>query len=211
MLGDLVDDLGPPLKALSTLCGHSLKSLRDSFAQSGTHRETTRKRQIRCIQPQDFMDLAEDLERALLRFESMSNYAVLRLYRKSDLISASVTAQGVAFMSASSSLWKSDGEKEKEKEGNISPDVVKPYHENLWGNSPHPPRCRLPPHPPVLPQGPPHAPNTMQTPSRTNLSFFGKVAQMLWSIGNRLQQRDVKYAIKAGMATTLLATPVFFG
>lgn len=63
------------------------------------------------------MDLVEGLERALMRFESTSNHAVLRLYRKSDLISASVTAQGEAFMSASSSSWKTDGE--KEKEGNI--------------------------------------------------------------------------------------------
>lgn len=105
------------IRIVQTLCGHSLKSLRDSFAQSRTHKETTRKRRIRRIQPQDFMDLVEGLERALLRFESTSNHAVLRLYRKSDLISASVTSHSEAFMSASSSSWKTDGE--KEKEGNI--------------------------------------------------------------------------------------------
>ncbi|KAF4597849.1 hypothetical protein EYR38_006240 [Pleurotus pulmonarius] len=282
MFGDLVDDLGPPLKALSTLCGHSLKSLRDSFAQSRTHRETTRKRRIRRIQPQDFMDLVEGLERALLRFESTSNHAVLRLYRKSDLISASVTAQGEAFMSASSSSWKSDGEKEKEKEGNIFTqgdnehvflvyffiftlqefarelvslvDAMERIYSleqervhrgpwwkriltGIWGLIKRPfsksksKRLRRPPieHPslrrrishilpavghrhthPSFPKVRPHAPNTMQTPPRTNLSFFGKVGQMLWSIGNRLRQRDAKYAIKAGMATALLAAPAFF-
>lgn len=63
---------------------------------------------------------------------------------------------------------------------------------------------------PSFPKVRPHAPNTMQTPPRTNLSFFGKVGQMLWSVGNRLQQRDAKYAIKAGMATALLAAPAFF-
>ncbi|KDQ27334.1 hypothetical protein PLEOSDRAFT_1064671 [Pleurotus ostreatus PC15] len=255
MFGDLVDDLGPPLKALSTLCGHSLKSLRDSFAQSRTHKETSRKRRIRRIQPQDFMDLVEGLERALMRFESTSNHAVLRLYRKSDLISASVTAQGEAFMSASSSSWKTDGE--KEKEGNIftqgdnehvflvyffiftlqefARELVslvdameriysleqervhrgpwwKRIFSGIWGLlKPHilPAVGNRHTHP-SFPKVRPHAPNTMQTPPRTNLSFFGKVGQMVWSVGNRLQQRDAKYAIKAGMATALLAAPAFF-
>lgn len=32
----------------------------------------------------------------------------------------------------------------------------------------------------------------------------------LWAIGARLQERDMKYAIKTGMATAILAAPAFF-
>lgn len=34
------------------------------------------------MEPQDFIELAEAIERALVRFESTSNHAVLRIYRK---------------------------------------------------------------------------------------------------------------------------------
>lgn len=33
---------------------------------------------------------------------------------------------------------------------------------------------------------------------------------MLWAFGKRMGERDTKYAIKAGMATALLAAPAFF-
>jgi hypothetical protein len=55
----------------------------------------------------------------------------------------------------------------------------------------------------------PHAPNTIQTPSRSQLTFIGRVKQALWSIGSRLKERDLKYAVKAGMATGILAAPAF--
>jgi len=62
---------------------------------------------------------------------------------------------------------------------------------------------------PSFPKIRPHAPDTLQTPSRDKLSFWGKVNQTLWTIGKRLKERDTKYAIKAGMATALLASPAF--
>jgi hypothetical protein len=49
----------------------------------------------------------------------------------------------------------------------------------------------------------------MQTPARSQLSFIGKLNQTLWTIGKRLRERDTKYAIKAGMATVILALPAF--
>lgn len=63
---------------------------------------------------------------------------------------------------------------------------------------------------PSFPKIRPHAPDTMQTPSRRQLSFSGKFKQSLWAIGKRLKERDTKYAFKAGMATAMLAAPAFF-
>lgn len=65
------------------------------------------------------------------------------------------------------------------------------------------------PHP-SFPKIRPHAPDTMQTPSRRQLSFLGKLKQSMWAIGKRLKEGDAKYAIKAGMATAILAAPAFF-
>jgi hypothetical protein len=56
----------------------------------------------------------------------------------------------------------------------------------------------------------PHAPDTIQTPSRSQLTFMGRLQQSLWSFGSRLKESDIKYAIKAGMATGILAAPAFF-
>ena len=63
---------------------------------------------------------------------------------------------------------------------------------------------------PVFPRVRPHAPNTVQTPSASELSFFGKINQLIWRIGDRLKERTILYAFKAGMATAILAAPAFF-
>jgi hypothetical protein len=60
-----------------------------------------------------------------------------------------------------------------------------------------------------FPKVQPHAPNTIQTPRRSDLSFMGRVKQRLWAFGARMKERDMKYAIKAGMATAMLAAPAF--
>lgn len=56
----------------------------------------------------------------------------------------------------------------------------------------------------------PHAPNTVSMPPTTTLSILGRAKQLLWRVGARAQESDVKYAIKAGMATAMLAAPAFF-
>jgi hypothetical protein len=61
-----------------------------------------------------------------------------------------------------------------------------------------------------FPKVTPHAPNTKQTPARKDLTFFERVGQMLWAFGARLRENDLRYAIKAGMATAMLAAPAFF-
>jgi hypothetical protein len=37
----------------------------------------------------------------------------------------------------------------------------------------------------------------------------GRLKQTLWIVGRRLKERDTKFAIKVGMATSLLALPAF--
>lgn len=41
------------------------------------------------IQPHEFSELVDGIEAALIRFESTSNHAVLRLYRRNDEIKSS--------------------------------------------------------------------------------------------------------------------------
>ncbi|CDO69695.1 hypothetical protein BN946_scf184851.g83 [Trametes cinnabarina] len=75
--GDLMDDLGPPLKALSTTCTFTLKRLREAFMHPRDNTDRT------TMQQADFQELSENVERALFTFESTSNHAVIRLYRSS--------------------------------------------------------------------------------------------------------------------------------
>ena len=56
----------------------------------------------------------------------------------------------------------------------------------------------------------PHAPNTIQTPARSDLTYIGRLKQSLWYIGARMKEPDIKHAFKAGMATAILAAPAFF-
>lgn len=63
---------------------------------------------------------------------------------------------------------------------------------------------------PKFPKVKPHAPNTMQTPSRESLSLAGRMKQSFWALGARLKEPDLKYAFKAGVATAMLAAPAFY-
>jgi len=65
--------------------------------------------------------------------------------------------------------------------------------------------------PPSFPKVRPHAPDTIQTPPRDKLPLIGRIKQMLWAIGHRLAERDAKFAMKAGMAVAMLASPAFIG
>ena len=63
---------------------------------------------------------------------------------------------------------------------------------------------------PFFPKVRPHAPNTVHTPHRSNLPFVGRVKHRLWAFGERIQERDIKYAFKAGMGMAILVVPAFF-
>jgi hypothetical protein len=55
----------------------------------------------------------------------------------------------------------------------------------------------------------PHTLDTMLTPSRAGLSAWCRFQLSLWAIGGCLRDHDVKYVLKTGLATAVLATPVF--
>ncbi|KAJ3864197.1 Fusaric acid resistance protein-like-domain-containing protein [Lentinula novae-zelandiae] len=255
MFGDLVDDLGPPMKALSSTCTTGLKRLRESFILSQQNHRRVPHSQFHFS---EFDELFESIEAALLRFESTSNHAMMRLYRKSDLARISnsqypsgesmpttpVSARGrsntVTSMAKSENVFLSSGDgtehvflvyffiftlQEFAREMTMLVDAMERIYaveaERLtwsrwWGRvydvlkkariiSPQTRSFR-----PVFPKVTPHAPDTIQTPSRKNLPFIGKIKQRLWSLGKRLSERDTKFAVKAGMATAILAAPAFF-
>lgn len=56
----------------------------------------------------------------------------------------------------------------------------------------------------------PHAPDTVQTPSPLGLSAWRRFQLRLWDLGARMRDHDIKYAIKTGAATAVLAAPAFF-
>ena len=56
----------------------------------------------------------------------------------------------------------------------------------------------------------PHAPDTVQTPSRMGLSAWRRFQLRLWELGARTRDHDIKYAVKTGAATAILAAPAFF-
>ncbi|KAF8973312.1 hypothetical protein BDZ97DRAFT_1780768 [Flammula alnicola] len=262
MFGDLVDELGPPLKALSSASTFTLNRLLDVCLES----QKEKKRPEDVIQPHEFSDLVDGIEAALVRFESTSNHAVLRLYRRSDANPLSrSTSSGSEFpqspLDSNNPLTEGDNEnvflvyffiftlQEFARELISLVDSVERiyYYEqrmlrrDLWwrrsadwirrafssltfsrAKSSEARRRTLnirksflymiphhrTPHP-AFPKIRPHAPDTIQTPPRAKLTFMGKVYQTIWTIGKRLKERDTKYAIKAGMATALLATPAF--
>ncbi|KZT41476.1 hypothetical protein SISSUDRAFT_981821 [Sistotremastrum suecicum HHB10207 ss-3] len=61
-----------------------------------------------------------------------------------------------------------------------------------------------------FPRVQPHAPNTVQTPSMSSLSFTGRLKRMFWALGAKVKEPGILYAIKAGLATAILAAPAFF-
>ena len=65
IFGDIVEELGPPLKALSAICTTSLKKMKRDD-----------------LKLEEFDQLMENIERALFTFDSTSNQAVVRLYSR---------------------------------------------------------------------------------------------------------------------------------
>lgn len=75
------------LNLKQTTCTSSIKRLRESFVLA----QVQRFRKKDAIQPHEFTELIEGIERALVRFESTSNHALLRLYRRSNIPSMSLS------------------------------------------------------------------------------------------------------------------------
>ncbi|TFK90654.1 hypothetical protein K466DRAFT_484360 [Polyporus arcularius HHB13444] len=254
VFGDLMDDLGPPLKALSTTCISTLKRLREAFVQPRSNNDRT------FMQPADFVELADSIERALYTFESTSNHAVLRMYRSGNVSCvdsrasfASLTSDNpvlmgdesehvflayffiftmqeyarelISLVDAMSRIcsieranaarsgvwgrlktllhlpWKLNRSSQRSTRGRRATSIRKRFSAYFTEHKPHKAVS--------FPKVTPHAPNTIQTPARENLTFIGQVKQSLWALGARMKQQDMKYAVKAGMATAILASPAF--
>ncbi|KXN90635.1 hypothetical protein AN958_03875 [Leucoagaricus sp. SymC.cos] len=271
MFGALVDEVGSPLKALTKACTSTIGQLKEAFLKARMDKLSDRD-SIRCP---EFIELINDIEKALVRFESTSNHALLRLYRRSD-IARSLSVSLASFDQHSSHISDASEAKNILLASNENEHVFLVYffiftlqefarelvalvdaieriyvceqlrlHRRWWiiralvglfktpyrwylewktGKSAKLPHRQsslkrrisaylIPDHRaahPGFPKIKPHAPNTVQTPSRNNLPFIGRVKQQLWAIGARMQERDIKFALKAGMATAMLAAPAFF-
>lgn len=261
MFGDLAEELGSPLRALSSASTFALDKLREACSQSrmGSQRPSA------VIQPSKFSELVEGIEAALVRFESISNHVVLRLYRRSNIPSTPRPTSSTTrpdFYSRHNSeehslLNSADNEhvflvyffiftlqefaKElislvdaieriycyeqhillrnswwirfftRIKRGFVTMFSITKYNKGL-GIRKRLSASMIPPHRrahPFFPKILPHAPDTLQTPPHHRLSWVGRLKQMLWVAGRRLKERDTKFAIKVGMATSLLALPAF--
>jgi hypothetical protein len=62
------------------------------------------------VQPQEFHQLVDSIERALFTFESTSNHAVLRLYRKSEVSESQSWESLKSYAEENSVLLGSEGE-----------------------------------------------------------------------------------------------------
>ena len=67
---------------LQSACVHTLHALRGSFEK------TTYRGRASDVEPQEFIELVDNIRRALHNFESTSNMAVLRIYRRNDNITS---------------------------------------------------------------------------------------------------------------------------
>ncbi|KAF8134358.1 Fusaric acid resistance protein-like-domain-containing protein [Boletus edulis] len=230
MFGDLMGDVGPPLKALSNACTSCLKRLREAFVNS---QDTE---QYKMMQPQDFHKIIYGIEQALSTFECTSDQAVLRLYRRSNFAAQS-SEKPIPSSLDNSSLTESEHEHVflvyffiftlQEFAGELmsltdamrriyAVELARFSRQNWFKryviNGPqtfiscirsfrrrtHFPRFR------------PHAPNTLQTPDRSNLTFIERFLRSLWDLRGRLRDRNINYAFKVGISTALLAAPAFF-
>lgn len=80
------------IKRSQKTCTNTLKRIRDGFVRL---RRSDSSKEPR-MTPDEFQQLAEDIERALYTFESTSNQAVMRVYRRSVMISSGNSAASVS-------------------------------------------------------------------------------------------------------------------
>ncbi|KAK7692161.1 hypothetical protein QCA50_003780 [Cerrena zonata] len=249
---NLLDDLDSPIKSLASTCSSTLKRLKEAFVPS------TKSDKLGKLNTAEFAQLSESLERALFQFESTSNHAIVRLYRKGT----GSSRMSITSLSDSDNPYMADNDSENifliyffiftlqefakelaslvDAMGRIySIQRIEAEQKRWWRSLVRPliymrgrisdtcqnvrrrekttPQKRLSkwlpepkPNTVSFPKVKPHAPNTVQTPPRETLTFWGRLKQSLWAIGARLKEPDMKYSFKTGMALAILAAPAFF-
>ncbi|KAG8758649.1 hypothetical protein FRC14_007704 [Serendipita sp. 396] len=85
VFGSIVDDVGPPMVALTEACTETLKSMRSALIQDRQRSRHTLSwfGRARSQDRHDFSLLSAGIEKALFLFDSTSNQALMRLYRRS--------------------------------------------------------------------------------------------------------------------------------
>lgn len=85
VFGSLVEDIGPPMVALTNACTGTLKSMRKALIQDRQRARSSVFWRSSAIpdNEHDFSDFSASIERALFTFDSTSNHALMRLYRRS--------------------------------------------------------------------------------------------------------------------------------
>ncbi|CUA66706.1 putative membrane protein YGL140C [Saccharomyces cerevisiae S288c] [Rhizoctonia solani] len=76
LFGSLVDDVGPPMRKLSEVCVEALEQMSNAF-QSVRHSDYN-------SEPSIFSQLKREIDQTLFKFESTSESAVMRLFRRGD-------------------------------------------------------------------------------------------------------------------------------
>ncbi|KAF8143351.1 hypothetical protein K438DRAFT_1876211 [Mycena galopus ATCC 62051] len=208
MFGDLVDDLGPPLKRSllnplsQTTCASSLLRMRKSFHY--------------VLEQHEFLELVDGIERALVRFESTSTMRAAAEFPadlRDSILNASenehvflvyffiFTMQEFAgelvslvdAMGRISSLEQA----RKPRSGTSTPrSGRRPGREEPAGLRRRLSQYMIPAHrrtPPSFPK----------TPAWERLTWIGKVKQSLWTIGKRLTESDTKYAFFIVISPTI--------
>ncbi|KAG8745216.1 hypothetical protein FRC10_008528 [Ceratobasidium sp. 414] len=88
MFGSLVDDVGAPMKALSSSCVASLEKISTAF---NSVRQPDHDPDLL-----NFSELKTEISRALFTFESTSDHAVMRLFRRGDGENQTIAASAEA-------------------------------------------------------------------------------------------------------------------
>ncbi|GMK57518.1 hypothetical protein CspeluHIS016_0403520 [Cutaneotrichosporon spelunceum] len=63
--------------------------------------------------------------------------------------------------------------------------------------------------PPLFPKTQRHEQGTLLNPTRASMTFRQQLSQLLWELGTRLSEPDLRYAIKTGLGGAILAAPAF--
>ncbi|KAH9991812.1 Fusaric acid resistance protein-like-domain-containing protein [Russula vinacea] len=236
MFGDLVGELDSPLRALSSTCTKAIKHLRGAFSDQETCSADVE------LVLDEFIELANKIQRALFEFDSTSNHAVMRLYNRVNAQSPTSTAASASTDNSNPFLSGSDNEhvflvyffifamQEFARElisltvamsriyAAERPDLSRRWLPRISAGLSSVFCCLRSRSRPAISDSQsrrndmsvrPHAPDTVQTPSRAGLSAWRRFQLFLWAVGARLRDHDVKYALKTGLATAALAAPAF--
>ncbi|KIJ39387.1 hypothetical protein M422DRAFT_257704 [Sphaerobolus stellatus SS14] len=293
MFGDLVDDLGPPMSALATACTTTLHRIKHAFEHPRS--SSAPSPSAPPFSAHEFMRLADDIQCSLYQFDSTSNRAVVRLYRRSEMAERlnvdkdvfyednvggamprgmfeegrdetvlllyffiftiqEFTHELILLVQAMARIYALEREENERKmvlrwlwglfvawrKGYVG---IADYHEEeqeevgmggglgrehdmdggedagkkglrrlsaLLSTRPSFPTTGTTTSRTSFPKVKPHAPNTVQTPARSTLTFRGRLKQRLWALGARIKEPDMKYAMKTGLATAMLAASAFW-